>query len=326
MSRTRITVLIVAFLLMGGGSGHAEIRPGAITFTPLVGGYLFEGNQNLRNEPLFGAALGYDVTKHFGAEAMFNYIGTKNKLLGRDVDAYVYHLDGLYYFCPDKKLVPYLAVGGGGLSLNPGARESDTNGMIDYGFGVKYSVTKNLALRGDIRHLITFGNHNNNLSYALGVTYQWGGAKPTPAPPTVSEVEKTVVPPAVVEKKVAPPQKEVCVYLDVYFDFDRAVIKPRYDNEIKKIADFMKAHPHLTATIKGYTDYVGTEEYNKLLSDRRAESVKDYLVDHFGISPERITTVGFGENRPRATNQTAFGRQLNRRASQISCTFEIAFH
>ncbi|MEJ2032779.1 MAG: OmpA family protein [Deltaproteobacteria bacterium] len=321
MSKTRIIALIVTvFSFIGIGSAHAEIRPGELNFTPLVGGYRFEGNQDIENDALIGGALGIYFTKIFGLEAMFNYIDTESKTTENGIDVYVYHLDALIYFWQNERFAPYLTFGGGGISTNPVGAKSDTNWLVDYGLGLKYWLIENLAIRGDVRGLIPFDsdNHYNNLSYSIGFTYRWGGAKPV-----VAEAPAEIAPPPAPEKVAS--KKEVCVYLDVYFDFDRAEIKPQYDKEIKKIADFMKAHPDIKATVRGYTDWVGTEEYNKLLSERRADSIKDYLVNHFDIDPGRITTVGFGENQPRATNETSFGRQLNRRASQVSCTFEITF-
>jgi OOP family OmpA-OmpF porin len=182
-----------------------------------------------------------------------------------------------------------------------------------------------MALRGDVRHLISFDDTHHNLSYALGFTYHWGGARAVPAARAEAPREPAEVVTREPERRVEP-KKEVCVYLDVYFDFDRSEIKPRYENDLEKIADFMKANPDIQATIRGYTDYIGTEEYNQGLSERRAESIKNHLVTNFGIDAERISTVGLGEVQPLATNETAFGRQLNRRASEVICTFQIVFN
>ncbi|MDA8165173.1 MAG: OmpA family protein [Desulfobacteraceae bacterium] len=319
MSRTKMMPLVAAVILFAGmGTAHAEIRPGAVTFSPLVGGYLFEGDQDLEHNLMVGGALGYDFTKHFGVEGMFNYIPTEHIQSDINVENYVYHLDGLFYFRPDSTLVPYFALGGGGISPNPDGAAGDTHGLVDYGLGLKYFMTDNLAFRADVRHLISFGDIYNNLSYAVGLTYQWGGAKPAPPAPAVAA--PAPAPPPKPEAK-----KEVCVYLDVFFDFDRAEVKPRHADDLKKVADFMKQNPDLKATIKGYTDYVGTEEYNQKLSERRAEAVKNYLVSNYGIDPGRISTVGYGKTHPLATNETAFGRQLNRRASEVMCTFQVVF-
>jgi outer membrane protein OmpA-like peptidoglycan-associated protein len=70
--------------------------------------------------------------------------------------------------------------------------------------------------------------------------------------------------------------------------------------------------PFATALIEGHTDSIGTEAYNLALSDRRAKAVFDYLTSR-GVSPDRLKSKGFGESQPVAPNDTAEGRQLNRR-------------
>ncbi|HYD46752.1 MAG TPA: OmpA family protein, partial [Terriglobales bacterium] len=67
--------------------------------------------------------------------------------------------------------------------------------------------------------------------------------------------------------------------------------------------------------IEGHTDSVGTDQYNRRLSERRAGVVRQYLIDH-GVPAERIRTIGYGENRPVAPNETPEGRAINRRVEQ----------
>ncbi len=110
-----------------------------------------------------------------------------------------------------------------------------------------------------------------------------------------------------------PIEAKVSINLLVQFDFDKAVVKPQYHSELEKVANFMKAYPKTTGQLEGHTDSIGTEEYNMKLSKRRAESVKNYLIDKFGIDPARLSTVAYGESKPIASNGTAAGRQKNRR-------------
>jgi OOP family OmpA-OmpF porin len=109
----------------------------------------------------------------------------------------------------------------------------------------------------------------------------------------------------------------VSIRLGVEFDFDKAVVKPQYMEDIKKVGDFMKAHPNLNATIEGHTDSMGTAQYNLKLSEKRAEAVKKILIEQENIDPERITTVGYGLTKPIASNDTEEGRQLNRRVQAV---------
>ncbi|MBW2505736.1 MAG: OmpA family protein [Deltaproteobacteria bacterium] len=107
--------------------------------------------------------------------------------------------------------------------------------------------------------------------------------------------------------------KKVSITLLVEFDFDKAVVKPTYHNDLEKVADFLKAYPNTSAELEGHTDSRGADEYNEKLSKRRAESVKNYLIQKFNIDAGRLSAVGYGESQPVDTNETAEGRQRNRR-------------
>jgi len=83
----------------------------------------------------------------------------------------------------------------------------------------------------------------------------------------------------------------------IHFDFDRSEIKPEYYPVVKAIADYMAADTAVTVTIEGNCDERGTREYNLALGERRAKAAKNALVAQ-GISPDRITTISYGEERP----------------------------
>jgi len=106
---------------------------------------------------------------------------------------------------------------------------------------------------------------------------------------------------------------KVSITLLVEFDFDKDTIRPQYHGDIEKVANFLRAYPKTNGELEGHTDSIGTEEYNMQLSKRRAESVKKYLVEKFNADAARITTVGYGESKPVASNKTDAGRQKNRR-------------
>jgi len=105
---------------------------------------------------------------------------------------------------------------------------------------------------------------------------------------------------------------------DVLFDLDKASLKPGAREKLSKLTGILMAYPGpYHVQIEGYTDSTGGVEYNQKLSESRAQSVRDYLVQS-GLTSERIiSTRGFGLNNPVATNDTAEGRQLNRRVEII---------
>ena len=98
----------------------------------------------------------------------------------------------------------------------------------------------------------------------------------------------------------------------VYFNFDKSEVKARYYKKLDQIAQVMQQHKDLKLEIKGFTDSFGSRAYNKRLSKRRAEMVKNYLVKK-GVAPSRLVVKAMGESHPIASNKTAAGRAKNRR-------------
>jgi outer membrane protein OmpA-like peptidoglycan-associated protein len=103
---------------------------------------------------------------------------------------------------------------------------------------------------------------------------------------------------------------------DVLFATGSYTLKPGAREKLAKISGILLAHPGLTLQIEGHTDSVGSDEYNQQLSDRRAGSVQEFLVQQ-GVAAGAVTAVGFGKMEPVASNDTAEGRQLNRRVELV---------
>src|SRR5437667_294420 len=103
---------------------------------------------------------------------------------------------------------------------------------------------------------------------------------------------------------------------DVLFDTGRYTLKPGAREKLAKISGIVLAHPGLMLQIEGHTDSVGGDEFNQQLSERRAGSVREFLAEQ-GVSPSSITARGFGKTQPVASNETAAGRQRNRRVELV---------
>lgn len=100
------------------------------------------------------------------------------------------------------------------------------------------------------------------------------------------------------------------------FDFDSTSIKPGFHSTMDKIANVLVRYGKTHLTVVGHTDNVGAQQYNQTLSERRSGAVADYLRAK-GVIPQRLESVGRGENSPRATNATEEGRRLNRRVEIV---------
>ncbi len=98
----------------------------------------------------------------------------------------------------------------------------------------------------------------------------------------------------------------------ILFDVNSTAMKPGAMQNLNKVADVMTRYPETNILVAGHTDSSGSDQYNQRLSEDRARSVANYLGSH-GVSSYRISTVGYGESMPIASNNTPEGRQANRR-------------
>jgi OOP family OmpA-OmpF porin len=114
----------------------------------------------------------------------------------------------------------------------------------------------------------------------------------------------------------ARPTAEKIVLRGVNFDFDKATIRPDAKVILDEAASQLSKNPDVRVSVEGHTDSVGADAYNQKLSERRAASVKSYLVGK-GVSDARLATTGYGESKPIASNNTKDGRALNRRVELL---------
>lgn len=164
------------------------------------------------------------------------------------------------------------------------------------------------------------------LSSQLSACSSFGGHRPTrgheimpvPLPPDLpmSEPEPGMAPEpegGLPSTALAPVDQPIVVRLTtVHFAVDRASLTPVARQKLRGAADSLKTNQHLVVEVVGYADSRGTEDYNQRLSERRAVTVRDYLVA-LGVGRNRIEARGMGEREPVATNETAEGRARNRR-------------
>jgi outer membrane protein OmpA-like peptidoglycan-associated protein len=103
---------------------------------------------------------------------------------------------------------------------------------------------------------------------------------------------------------------------DVLFDFNKYTLKPGAREKMAKVSGILLAYPGLKLQLEGHTDAIGSDDYNLKLSQQRADAVRDFLVEQ-GVSLANISAVGLGKDSPVASNDTAAGRQQNRRVELV---------
>jgi outer membrane protein OmpA-like peptidoglycan-associated protein len=103
---------------------------------------------------------------------------------------------------------------------------------------------------------------------------------------------------------------------DVLFDTAKFTLRPEAREKLAKVAGIVAGHPGLRLAVEGYTDNVGGDDYNQQLSERRGSAVRDYLTQQ-GMQADSVSTRGFGKSQPVASNETASGRQQNRRVELV---------
>jgi len=112
-------------------------------------------------------------------------------------------------------------------------------------------------------------------------------------------------------------EEEVTIDMNIEFDTDKADIRADHIPELNRAVNFLREYPSTQAVIEGHTDSDGSAAYNLALSERRAAAVYRYLIDQAGISAGRLSSAGFGESQPIADNNSAEGKQRNRRVTAV---------
>ena len=294
----------------------------------------FDSARDFKNDGnLFGGSIGYFLTDDVELRLAYDEVHNARAEDGRNIKGSNTALDALYHFnAPGDMLRPYLSAGFSDQSIGQngnGGRNGST--FANLGGGAKLYFTENFYARAGVEAQYNIDQGDTEWAPSVGIGLNFGGgSKPVEAvAETVAEVcadsdndgvcdnvDKCPDTAAnvTVDADGCPAAAEVVrVELDVKFDFDKAQVKEESYGDIKSLADFMTQYPQTNTTVEGHTDSVGTDAYNQGLSERRANAVREVLVNQYGVEGERVNSVGYGESRPVADNATDEGRAVNRR-------------
>ena len=188
--------------------------------------------------------------------------------------------------------------------------DSEFNTPVEFLVGPKYYHHWGFQVGAAGGRTITDSTNGPNWRVVGTVGYSW---QPKPPPPPAP-----APPPPPPQEKVVVTEEQIITLEPIFFDFDKATIKPVSYPILDQVVKVMTDRPNMRVRVEGHTDSKGSEAYNQRLSQRRAEAVVKYLVGK-GIDPSRLEAVGYGKSRPIAPNQNSdgsdnpVGRAKNRR-------------
>ncbi|MFU8833237.1 MAG: OmpA family protein [Wenzhouxiangella sp.] len=236
-------------------------------------------------------------------------------------------LVGRYHFADFEFARPYV-LAGLGIQEHDSIFESGRDIYAALGLGLSHSFTDRLNLRLEAewrrdndRDTFNRSSGFDDIIYSAALKFKLGAARrapqPEPAPQPVAPAPRPTPPPA--PAPAPEPEPEVIFELDstVMFDLDSARLRSGAAAELNEVVALMNLHPEIRRIeVAGHTCDLGSAEYNTGLSQRRAQSVRDYLVDN-GVEANRLAVRGYGEDRPAVPNTSESNRQKNRRVEIV---------
>jgi len=182
-----VALLTFAAMLLHSRQVQAENKEGAFTLTPFAGGqgFPFGGESHYDADFDWGIRAGYNFTPHWGTEFVFGLNKTVHDPEAQYCNIYQYGADALYFFRPDKKVVPFLAAGFGVLDVKyfgaydgipPAGSQvgsDETNPYFNWGGGVEFEITKWLGFRADFRDAIMLNSGDHALQGVFGLRFQF---------------------------------------------------------------------------------------------------------------------------------------------------------
>jgi OOP family OmpA-OmpF porin len=325
MSRITRTLMALSCTVVAGHALAAELDT-RLYLTPSVNFTVTDSDwyhkQGIDNDFGFGLGVGKAISQSWNLELNANYAAYNIKNSTGTLKNTGLGLDALYIFNRNASFTPYAVVGVGGVQTRaPGI--SETNWAANAGVGAMKWI-KDIAVRGDVRYryINEVGGVNPGdwvATVALMIPLGSKPVPPAPAPepqPVAQPAPEPMPAPAPAPVEQAPverPAPQTKIILEgTNFDFDKATLRPAGKAKLDENVKVLTTYPDINVEIAGYTDSIGTAKYNMGLSKRRAATVKKYL-ESKGIADSRMTSKGFGETHPVASNKTAAGRAKNRR-------------
>ncbi|MDT8449970.1 MAG: OmpA family protein [Wenzhouxiangellaceae bacterium] len=306
-------------------------------YVGVMGGAAIPGEDRLTEDaaPYYGVYLGRFFSENLSLDLQLDAYPTEfdsdnfasdvfpSGEFDDDFDLYGLGLTGRWHFgAQENRHRPYGLVGLG-IQEHDNFRDDGRDMYVSFGAGIQSKLGDHFRLRTQFEGRYdnerdTFDRDNGFVDFiaSIGLGYSFGEPpRPPQPPPEPAPPPARPAPPPPAPAPAPAPEPEVLFEFDaaVLFDFDSAALRPEAEGELDAAARDLRRHDEIILVeVAGHTDSIGTDEYNQDLSERRAQSVADYLHSQ-GIARERMQVRGYGESRPAVPNTSSENRQQNRR-------------
>lgn len=268
-----------------------------------------------------------------------SYTDGSAMLISQSTNLITADLDFLFYPVPCDKVSPYVFGGAGGsykMISNPQTVIPDENAggaQLNIGAGVDFALAQDLNLVAEFGYHITDGSslegtivpgevnaQDSYLAFTIGVNYIFGKGEASElcarcgegGGMTSAEKDRMRYNSKVIDRYILSIANDKLVLVGVNFAFDESALLPESYAVLDKAVKLMKDKPEMKVEVSGYTDFVGSSDYNINLSMERANTVRDYMISK-GIQEKRLTIVSSGQNNSAYDNKTVEGREMNRK-------------
>lgn len=331
MKKLVCTAAVTLGLLGSAFSAYALHINRAQSFyvAPNFGVYNTAGTRNMDSPIMGGIGAGYNFTNYWSAQAVVDFFNPTDNVGSKSHQASYFRAEGLFNLPTRTRVSPYFAAGLGYLTIKSG------HFAPDLGFGIRVFPVNTASFGLNYRHIFQVSPaRGDNIFYATVSFYFGNGAVVIQAPQNTQRMQAADkfrqesryvlpvgFPPCTSAGEVGCIRlvgNKMNMNLDVKFANDKAVITSAYEPQLKSLGTFLNKYPKITLQINGYTSNTGTFQHNQNLSDRRASTVKQYLVSQYDINASRLTTKGWSWTHPVASNKTKAGQAENRRVEALA--------
>lgn len=343
--RIRTCTGLACALILTATSGHAADETGKWYLNPQYGYTWLDDARSTDDDYHWALGIGKHLSEHWSLELNGLMGDFDVPLVNGELDQQAFSLDALIVFARASSVSPYITFGAGYIEHDYGSGIKFDGPLAQAGLGLMIDVGQNAAktfvfqLRPEAKVRYDWADtplHDDFHDYLvnLGFAFNFGPPPYQPPPPVVAPPPPPPPPPPPADSDgdgvldnvdqcpgtprgtavdaVGCPRKGSVTLHGVTFEFNSATLTPASRPILDEVAADLKKHPRLKVELQGHTDSVGADAYNLKLSQRRADSVMEYLQSQ-GVSSSQLTAKGYGETQPIADNKLEGGRAENRR-------------